>query len=99
MVIRFVLDCGELVKVPLLKRLVGCRKVGGGKDMEATGFCGPCVCLGVFRCLCQGLRGAGVCIVGTVGWSAGGKCVGGRGSVVTGWERIGGGGEDRGKSE
>jgi hypothetical protein len=28
----------------------------------------------------------------------GGECVGGRGSVMTGWGRIGGGGEDRGKT-
>jgi hypothetical protein len=27
----------------------------------------------------------------------GSECVGGRGNVVTGWGRIGGGGEDRGR--
>jgi hypothetical protein len=37
-------------------------------------------------CLCQGLQGLEVCIVGTVGLSVGGESVGGRGSVVTGWE-------------
>jgi hypothetical protein len=38
-----------------------------------------------------------VCTVVTMGQSAGGEYVGGRGSVVTGWGRIRGGGEDRGK--
>jgi hypothetical protein len=42
------------------------------------------------------LQGAGIVCIGTVGYSAGSKCVGGRGSVVTGWERIGRGGESRG---
>jgi hypothetical protein len=27
--------------------------------------------------------------VGTVGWSAGGECVRGKGSLVTGWRRMG----------
>jgi hypothetical protein len=31
----------------------------------------------------------GLCKVGTVGWSAGGECVGRRGSLVTGWRRMG----------
>jgi hypothetical protein len=44
--------------------------------------------------LCQGLQGAGVYTVGTEGYSVGGECVGGCGSVVTGWEIVGGGGED-----
>jgi hypothetical protein len=35
--------------------------------------------------------------VGIVGWSAGGELIGRRGSVVTGWRRMGGGGE-RGES-
>jgi hypothetical protein len=39
----------------------------------------------------------GFCKVGTVAWSAGGECVGVRGSVVTGWGRTGGGGEGRGR--
>jgi hypothetical protein len=38
-----------------------------------------------------------LCKVGTVGWSAGGECVGGRGSDVTGWGRLGRGGEGRGR--
>jgi hypothetical protein len=42
-------------------------------------------------------KGVGLCIVGTVGKSTGGECVRGRGSVVTGWGRIGGRGEDRGR--
>jgi hypothetical protein len=46
----------------------------------------------------QDCRGLGLCTVGTVGQSAGGEFVGGRVSVVTGWEKIGGGGEDRGQS-
>jgi hypothetical protein len=37
----------------------------------------------------------GLCKVGIVGWSADGECVGGIGSVVTGWGRMGGEGEGR----
>jgi hypothetical protein len=49
MVIRLVLDCEELVKVAL-------KKSGGGKEsglrvMGVAGFCGSCVCLGVFLLL------------------------------------------------
>jgi hypothetical protein len=36
--------------------------------------------------------------VGTAGQSAGGECIVGKGSVVTGWGKTGGGDEDRGKS-
>jgi hypothetical protein len=39
----------------------------------------------------------GLCKVGIVGWSAGGECKGGRGSLVTGWERMEGEGEGWGK--
>jgi hypothetical protein len=35
-------------------------------------------------------RGLGLCKVGIIGWSAGDGCVGGRCSLVTGWERMGG---------
>jgi hypothetical protein len=35
--------------------------------------------------LCQGLQGAGLCTIGTVGQSVGDECVRGRCSVVTGW--------------
>jgi hypothetical protein len=52
------------------------------------------VCLGVFlllwRVLVSGIAGVGLCKVGIVGWSAGDECEGGRGSLVTGWGRIGG---------
>jgi hypothetical protein len=76
--------------------------VGGLRGMGTAGFCGPCVCLGVFLLcsggyLCQGLQGAGLYTVGTVGYSAGGECVGERGSVMTGWGRIKRRGEDRKK--
>jgi hypothetical protein len=37
---------------------------GGGKGMRAAGFCGLCVCLGVFllwqRVLASGIAGTGV---------------------------------------
>jgi hypothetical protein len=39
-------------------------------------------------------RGMGVCMVGTVGYLAGSKHVGRKGSVVTGWERQRGGDKD-----
>jgi hypothetical protein len=39
-----------------------------------------------------------VCTIGTVGSSACGKCVGERVSVLTGWDRVGGGSEGGGKS-
>jgi hypothetical protein len=47
------------------------------------------VCVWVYFCCC-GLeylchRGLELCEVGTVGWSAGGECVGEKGSLVTGW--------------
>jgi hypothetical protein len=43
-------------------------------------------------------RRLGLSTVGTVEYSVGGECVGGRGSLMTGWERIGGEGEEGGKS-
>jgi hypothetical protein len=43
-------------------------------------------------------RGLGLCTIGIVGYSAGGLCVGGRDSVMTGWGRIGEGCEDGEKS-
>jgi hypothetical protein len=56
--------------------------VGGALDMDAAGFCGPCVFCVYFhccggRCLCQGLQGLGVCTVGTVGLSMEGECAAG----------------------
>jgi hypothetical protein len=48
----------------------------------------------VFRCISvvegacvRDCRGLGLCKVDIVGWSAGGECVGVRGSLVTGWGR------------
>jgi hypothetical protein len=43
--------------------------------------------------LCKGLQEE----VGIVGWSGVGECVGGRGSLVTGWGRMRGEGEGRGR--
>jgi hypothetical protein len=45
----------------------------------------------------SGLQGVGLCKVGTASLSAGGKCVGGRDSVVTGLGRMGEGGQCSGK--
>jgi hypothetical protein len=39
----------------------------------------------------------GLCKVGIVVWSVGDECAGGRGSLVTGWGRMGGEGEGRGR--
>jgi hypothetical protein len=71
MVIRIDIDFGKLVKVALRGRWEK-GWVGGGSGKGDAGFCGPCVCLGVFLlcsggCLCQGLQGAWLCTVGTVG--------------------------------
>jgi hypothetical protein len=43
-------------------------------------------------------RSLGLCKFGIVGWLLGDECVGGRGSLVTGWGRMGGEGEGRGES-
>jgi hypothetical protein len=48
-------------------------------------------------CLCRGIQELGLCTISTVVLSAGGECEGGRFNVVTGWGKIGGGGEDRGR--
>jgi hypothetical protein len=53
-------------------------------------------CCGI-GCLCQGLQELGLCKVGIVGWSAGGECIGGRGSLLTVWGRMEGEGKDRGR--
>jgi hypothetical protein len=57
-----------------------------------SGVCGPFVCLGLFllesACF-RDFRGLGSCTVDT----AGGECIGGQSNVVTGWGRIGRGGE------
>jgi hypothetical protein len=62
MVIRLVINFGELVKVGL--------KGGAGKGV--AGFCGLCdiwvyFCCSSRGCLCQELHGAGLCTVSTVG--------------------------------
>jgi hypothetical protein len=51
MVIRLVINFGELVKVAL--KSGGQKKwyVGALRGMGAAGFCGICVCLGVFLLL------------------------------------------------
>jgi hypothetical protein len=38
-------------------------------------------------------RGLGLCKVGIIDWPVGDECKGGRGSLVIGWERMGGEGE------
>jgi hypothetical protein len=82
---------------------VGGGWVSEGSSEGSAGFCGPCMCLGIFlcwsvRCLCQGLQGLVLCKVGIVGWSAGDECVGGRCSLVTSWGRVGGAGISRGRA-
>jgi hypothetical protein len=44
---------GELIKMALKKKKGGWEKewVGGFRFMGDSGFCGPCVCLGVFPVL------------------------------------------------
>jgi hypothetical protein len=72
MVMRVVIDFGELVKVALKKGRAG-KGVGGLRGMGAAWFCGPCMCFGVFLLLeCMGVcvkdcRGLELCTVGTVG--------------------------------
>jgi hypothetical protein len=51
MVIRLVIDYGELVKVALKKGGWEKKWVGWLKVMGFAGFCGPYVCLGVFLLL------------------------------------------------
>jgi hypothetical protein len=64
----------------------------------------PLCVFGEYFCCCSGgcfvrdCRGLGLCTVGTVDWLAAGECVGGRGSVVTGWGRMKGRDEDRGNN-
>jgi hypothetical protein len=65
MVIRLVIDFGELVKVALKGRVE--KGVGEwGKVMGATGFCDPCVYLEVFlfqwRVLVSGIAGGWNCL-------------------------------------
>jgi hypothetical protein len=60
--------------------------------------CG-CISVVVEGACVRDCRGLGLCQVGTVGWSVGGECAGGRGSVVTGWGRIEGEGEEGGSMD
>jgi hypothetical protein len=57
-----------------------------------------CISVVVVEVLVSGIvGGCGLCKVGIVGWSAGDECVGGRGSLMTGWGRMGREGESRGR--
>jgi hypothetical protein len=63
--------------------------------MGAAGFGCPCMfgCASavVLEGTCvRNYRGFGVCMAGTVGYSAGYKCGGGKRSVMIGWGRQGG---------
>jgi hypothetical protein len=51
MVIRLITDFSELVKVALKGGRWEKGLVSGLRDIGAAGFCGPCVCLGVFLLL------------------------------------------------
>jgi hypothetical protein len=61
------------------------------------------VCVWVYFCCCSGVccvrdcRRLGLCKVVIVGWSAGDECVGGKGSLVASWGRIGRECEARGR--
>jgi hypothetical protein len=44
----------------------------------------------VYGACVRNCNGLGLCKVGIAGWSAGGECVVGRGSLVTGWGAWGG---------
>jgi hypothetical protein len=58
-----------------------------------------CISVVVVGGICvRDCRGLELCAVGTVGQSAGGEYVGGMGSVVTDWWRMGGRGDGRGMS-
>jgi hypothetical protein len=51
MIIRLVINYGELVKVALKKGGWEKEWVGGLRVMNVAGFCGPHVCWGVFQLL------------------------------------------------
>jgi hypothetical protein len=54
-----------------------------------------CICTLVLEDVCvRDFRGLGVFAFGTVDESPDGECIGGRGSVMTDWGRVGGGGKD-----
>jgi hypothetical protein len=52
-----------------------------------------CISVVVEGACVKDCRGLGLYTVGIVGWSAGDECIGGRGSLVIGWGRMGGKGE------
>jgi hypothetical protein len=57
-----------------------------------------CISVFVIKGACvRDCRGLEFCKVGIIDWSLGDECVGGRGSLVTGWGRMGEEGEGRGK--
>jgi hypothetical protein len=56
-----------------------------------------CISVVVYGVFDQDCRGLGLCKVDIVGWSVSDECVGGRGSLVTDWERMSGEGEGWGK--
>jgi hypothetical protein len=69
---------------------------GVGEWRRQCGGCWFLWSLCVFRCIYVVLQGAfvrdfrdlGLCKVGIVSWSVGDECVGGRGSLATGWGRM-----------
>jgi hypothetical protein len=104
MVIRLVIDFGEFIKMVLKRGEWEKGSWVGDEFWCLLGFV-SLVCGWVYFLCCSGgccvrdCRGLGFCIVGTVGCSVGDDCVRGRGSMVTGWGRMVGGGEDGEKSE
>jgi hypothetical protein len=70
-------------------------QVGGGSIVGASVFV-VLICVWVYfccrtrGCFCQGLKGLGLFKICIIGWSAGDECVGREGSLVIGWERMGG---------
>jgi hypothetical protein len=78
------------------------RWVSVGSSAGLLVFCGPCVfgCISVVvveGACARDCKGLGMCNVGIVGWSVGDECVGWKGSLVTGWERMRGESESRGR--
>jgi hypothetical protein len=67
--------------------------VSRGRRVEPAGFCGPCLYWCIFVVVVEGAcvrncRRLGLCKVGIFSLSVGDECVGGRGSLVTGWRRM-----------
>jgi hypothetical protein len=99
MVIRLVIDLGELVKLAL-KREVSKGVDGWGNRYGCCWVLWPlcvfgCISVAVVEGACvRDCRELELCTVVTVGHSVGGECVGESGSVVTGWGRLGWRNED-----